>query len=420
MIISDLVAKRKRVVKELLDLADKNEGGSWTQADRDHFDALSADSERLRRQIEAQRALEAGELVEPVRFGEESRIRGPVHTEMGGSLEMGASYFEKRRAEGWSQPWHVDVEELRFGDFLRATVTGPRNEMEKRALSEGTPSGGGYAVPEPVSARIIDALRNELVLARAGARIVPLESDVLNIARLDADPSVVWTAENALISSTQATFGRVQITPYKLAGLCQASRELLQDASNVGSLLERAYVNSMARSIESAILVGASTSGGPTGVYESTSITAQSVNGSTVARITWDDVADGRQTLSAANVPTGQLSLISSPRTFKHLSVQKSTGGGDWMGRPNLLDRLGIYETAAIADNLTVGATTNVSWAALGSFPSLMIGLRLDPVVEILKERYADYYQYGFLAAARIGAGWEHDEAVIRITNLST
>jgi HK97 family phage major capsid protein len=52
-----------------------------------------------------------------------------------------------------------EYERLRFGDFLRAMITGAKNDLEKRALAEGTDSAGGYSVPDIVLSRFIDKLR---------------------------------------------------------------------------------------------------------------------------------------------------------------------------------------------------------------------------------------------------------------------
>jgi Escherichia/Staphylococcus phage prohead protease len=38
--------------------------------------------------------------------------------------------------------------QIRLGDVLRALITGPRNDVEKRVLSEGTDSAGGFTVPD--------------------------------------------------------------------------------------------------------------------------------------------------------------------------------------------------------------------------------------------------------------------------------
>jgi HK97 family phage prohead protease len=91
---------------------------------------------------------------------------------------------------------------LRMGDVLRAMITGPRNDLEKRALAAGTDSAGGFTVPDVLMAQWIDRLRNALTVVRAGAQTVPLTSDTVKIARLLADPAAAWRSENAAAEST--------------------------------------------------------------------------------------------------------------------------------------------------------------------------------------------------------------------------
>ena len=44
-----------------------------------------------------------------------------------------------------------DLGTLRFGQLMRAMVTGPRSPIERRALAEGSDSTGGVTVPEITS-----------------------------------------------------------------------------------------------------------------------------------------------------------------------------------------------------------------------------------------------------------------------------
>ena len=57
---------------------------------------------------------------------------------------------------------------LSLGGVMRSMVTGPRNDMEKRALSEGTDSAGGYTVPSVVSKEFYDALRPASTVLQVG------------------------------------------------------------------------------------------------------------------------------------------------------------------------------------------------------------------------------------------------------------
>ena len=57
------------------------------------------------------------------------------------------------------------------------------------------------------------------------------------------------------------------------------------------------------------------------------------------------------------------------------------------------------------------GAGTNESSIFAGDWSRLLIGMRTDLRIEILKERYADTHQYGFVAFLRADVAAEHEAA---------
>jgi HK97 family phage major capsid protein len=52
----------------------------------------------------------------------------------------------------------------------------------------------------------------------------------------------------------------------------------------------------------------------------------------------------------------------------------------------------------------------------LGGFDQLLLGVRSSLRVEILRERYAEFVQYGFLGHLRMDVALEHPEAFAQIT----
>lgn len=84
-------------------------------------------------------------------------------------------------------------------------------------MVEGTLSAGGYMVPSPLSAQIIDKARNSAVCIRAGARTVPMDSSTLAIAPCNRDPTAAWRAEMAAISASDMALDRVVLTAHTLA-----------------------------------------------------------------------------------------------------------------------------------------------------------------------------------------------------------
>lgn len=83
-----------------------------------------------------------------------------------------------------------DYADLSLGRYLRSMAIGAKNDTERRALSEGTDSAGGFTVPTILSSQLIDALRAASVVQRAGAQTVPLTSDSQSIAKVASDRSL--------------------------------------------------------------------------------------------------------------------------------------------------------------------------------------------------------------------------------------
>src|SRR5260221_12180800 len=71
-----------------------------------------------------------------------------------------------------------EPERLRFGAMVRGAVTGVWKgaEAEQRALSESALAGGGYLIGPALSARVIDRVRANMAVMKAGAITVPLST----------------------------------------------------------------------------------------------------------------------------------------------------------------------------------------------------------------------------------------------------
>lgn len=60
-----------------------------------------------------------------------------------------------------------------------------------------------------------------------------------------------------------------------------------------------------------------------------------------------------------------------------------------------------LLATNQIPVNLTVGTSSDASEAYTAQWDQLAIGIRTEFVLEFLRERYADFGQYGFIAHLR-------------------
>ena len=286
-----------------------------------------------------------------------------------------------------------------LGDLIRAKVTGPRNEDEKRALSEGTDSAGGYTVPAPLSSDFIDLMRAKSVAMQAGAVTVPMTSETLAIARVASDPTVAWRAENAAVAEGDPTFDRVAFTAKTLAGYVKVSRELMEDSINVGRILDDIFARAMAQKLDYAAIFGDGSGNSPTGVAETSGINAVSMGTNGAALADYDKLIDAVYELQVDNAddPTA---MIMHPRSNAALAKLKDANDNP-LTVPDMIARIPRLATSAAPIDETQGTATNASSIILGDFRQLMIGMRHQIEVRVFDQPFATTGQVAVLAWMR-------------------
>ncbi|MCU5785934.1 putative phage capsid protein [Alcanivorax marinus] len=321
---------------------------------------------------------------------------------------------EQRLADLTAWPPGSELRGLSMGRYLRSMVVGGGTGAERRALVEGTDSAGGYTVPRILSDQLIDLMRSKTVAIRAGALTVPLTSAEQYIAKVASDPVPAWRGEAQEVSESDPTFARVAFEPKSLAVIVRVSRELLEDSLNLNQELPNVIAAAMAQELDRVIFLGTGTGNEPSGL----------------------DTLAGVQTLPLAGALAGYGPLVTARKNLMaqntqrvsawvmHPNVEAELGGlvdttGQPLRHPPILDRpepLNILPSTQIPTDL--GSGSNESTIYAGDFSQLAIGIRNDIRIEILKERYADTMEYGFLAYMRVDVAAIHPKAFIRITGV--
>ncbi len=308
---------------------------------------------------------------------------------------------------------------LRLGDCLRALITGPRNDLERRVLSEGTDSAGGFTVPDILLAQWIDRLRNALLIFQAGAVTVPLTSDVVNIARLLADPTAAWRAENAAVAESDPTFEAVTFPPRSLDVFTKVSRELLEDSINIAEMLEASLVRSFAVEVDRVCLFGSGTPPQPRGLRTTTNVNeiSQGTNGAALA--SYDPILDLLALLWSDNV-TAVNTAVMAPRTLATLSKLKTgiTNDKTPLARPAVLADWRFLQSANVSIAETQGTETNASTLYLGEWSQMMLGFRTQMQVEVARELFRGNYQYGYFGHLRMDMQTTHPESFGRLIGI--
>lgn len=298
---------------------------------------------------------------------------------------------------------------LELGRFIRGMVCGrwPGADPERRAMSEGTLTAGGYAVPTLLSAQLIDLARSRARVLEAGAQLAPMAGPTIDVAKWAGDPTAAWKAEGAQITASDATLGSVRLQAKALAGLVVASRELVEDADPISldQALRDAFAAEFARTIDVGALYGTGVAPQPRGIKNTSAITQTSMGTNGGALTNHDPLVNAVAAVRAANEePTA---AIMAPRTAKSVALLKATDNQP-LTAPSYLDGVTVLESANVPVNLTVGTSTTASDIFTADWRQLIVGVRTELSVQVLTERYSETGQIGFLA------WWRGDIAVAR------
>lgn len=425
MTTKQLREERARLIAEcrrVLDTADR-ERRKLTATESTAYDSTFKRAEELGEEIRRADALEGMELELRTstgtlagREGGNTRIELAVDAER--TVLAPADSLERHLTDRGelSATAAENIRGIGFGQILRAYALGARTDSERRALSEGTDSAGGYTVPEILGARLIDRMRKRATVIRAGATTVPLGSDVVNIARVASDPVAAWRLENAAVAESDPTFERVQFTARALAVLVKVSRELIEDSTNIEEALSNAFAQSMAIELDRVALLGSGTAPEPRGVYNTTGISTVSMGVNGAALTSYDPMLDAIQALQDANAGDPSAAIM-APRTVKGFNKLKDTTNQP-LRRPQSIESLAFLGTTQIPVNQTQGTSSDCSTVIVGNWADCMIGVRSTLRVETLKERYADNMQIGFLAHLRYDVQMAHPESFARVTGI--
>lgn len=289
-----------------------------------------------------------------------------------------------------------------MGRVLRGLVLGGRAgdarqlDEERKAMGIASDPAGGYTVNGALASEWIDLLRSNMVLSKAGARTVPMDSGSLTLARVTGDPTIAWHAENASITDSDVTLGAVSLTARTVVCLVKLSLELSQDSANIEQILQSTITNAMANAIDRAGIAGVSPE--PGGVIN---LSGRNTVTSIGAPTTWDFLTDGMYELMADNVPMDRIgALVAHPALWKKMRKLKTgiTNDNTPLTMPAEIAALPkLWTTAA---PLTGGTTAT---GIIGDWRDLLFGVRKDITVRVLQETFmGSNLQIAVLAYARV------------------
>jgi HK97 family phage major capsid protein len=195
------------------------------------------------------------------------------------------------------------------------------------------------------------------------------------------------------------------------------SRELQEDAPGLGQAVQQAIQGSAMVELTRAALRGDGTANSPTGIRNQSGVTLFAI-GANGGPVTHDMLIDRVGDITGANAQPN--ALIWAPRTAIGVAKFKEATTNAYMPIPEPVASLAKYQTTVIPINITKGTLPTATELYFGDFTQLLIGMRLQLGIQLLRERYADTGEYAFSAWLRADVQLEHGPAFSVITDSST
>lgn len=305
-----------------------------------------------------------------------------------------------------NQQQRKDENKVEYRDVFYKMIRGQEVVgEEKRALSAGVATAGGYTVPISFQEKLIDKLE-ELNIMRKLATVIQTDTD-MDIPVVVTYGSADWTAENATYNESDDTFGQITIKAFKLTRIIKVSEELLQDSAfDLENYLVNEFARSIAKAEENAFIIGDGVDK-PTGVFVDAEV---GVTAASMTAITADEIIDLYYSLPRAY--RDRAVFIANDTTVKAIrKLKDSEGNYLWEkglnGEPSTILGRPVY-TSEFAPEI---ATTN-KVVVFGDLSYYQIADRKTRTFQRLNELYSANGQVGFRGYERVDGKLTLKEAV--------
>lgn len=146
---------------------------------------------------------------------------------------------------------------LSLGKIVKGAILGDWNGAEhEHTIYNANTTTAGVLVPESLSATVIEAVRNESALNRAGALTVPMATSTVTIGKEVEVPTAHFKNAYDPITASNINFEGIELKAKTVTALVNLDQETLQDAQNIESLIASSLAKSLALAIDKAGIAG--------------------------------------------------------------------------------------------------------------------------------------------------------------------
>ncbi|MBV9931322.1 MAG: phage major capsid protein [Alphaproteobacteria bacterium] len=388
-----------------------NRDGWNATNDQAAYDGVMAWVDMIDNHIE--RLVVAGDAVGDLNAsGASDAVSGWVNAETGQPVRLFGPQASIRAAAG---PFR-DPNQPTLGAILTGILLGPKTDAVRNALSTGTDSAGGYAVPTFILPEFIDRLRAATQFVKAGARTLILEGQKVAILRTETDPAATWRAENDAFNVDDPSFSRLDFHARSLGVLVKVPYEMIMDAVNIDAVLVASLIGALSVELDRACFFGSGTGNEPLGLYNTPGINEVSLGTNGAVPSSYDPLVDMLFELENDNV-TAPTAAVWNPRTARTFRKLKDSTGQP-LEAPAPIDTMPMLSTTSFPTNQTQGTANNCSTVIMGDFGQAILGIREHLTITRLDQTFAANGQVGFLARMRADVGFAHSQSFCRLVGV--
>jgi len=286
----------------------------------------------------------------------------------------------------------------------------PTECFERRVLTSST--GGELISTDHRPDQYINALVASSVVRGLGARVLSGLQGNISIPKETASPAIGWVADNAALTSNDADFGSVTMSPKHAGALSEWSRNMLLQASpDVEQLLRNMLARDLALAIDRAAIRGGGANE-PVGVLATAGIQTQAY-----ATSIFNTAAEMIAKSDIANVGTAQRGFLTS-NTIRKQAMLAQDADKLPVGVGTIFHNEPVTFSNLVPTNL--GGTTNNHALIYADWSELLMGIWSE--IDILVNPYeATAYSKGNVsirAMATVDIAVRHPAAFVSATGV--
>lgn len=396
--LKDMLERRSAIVAEL----EKDDVSDTRVAElRAEYDALKPQISRAEVLAEAERR-EAGT---------------PVHGDAQLTQELRTKFSLGRAVAGmaglpveWGFEREMQVELAKRGGRSAEGVLIPAEIFETRVLT--TSAASELVSTDHRPDLYVSALVASSVVRSLGATVLSGLTGNVSIPRETDSPAIGWVAENTALSSDDANFDAVTLSPKHAGALTEWSRNMLMQSSpDVEALMRRMLSRNLALAIDTAAIQGGGTNE-PTGILATSGIQTQAfdtrIENTTAPMIVKCDVA---------NVGMERRAFLTS-NSVKHAALLAVDGDGNPKGIPTLFYNEAVTFSNQVPEDL--GAGNDEFGLIYADWSELLLGIwsEIDLLVNPYESTAYSKGNISIRAMATVDVALRHKAAFVSATGV--